>query len=149
MPLETPNRVVAAGVILVDPLTDVPAAVYTFRSNNGFRSLVATDPSSVPNALGKGFNAQLDTPVSNDEGVVLVGGDAYFGAFRVSAWITPSWTALGIPLIDDLPDFRVAGLIIQPEEGPAVPAAKARLNVSVFQVITTVLPVPGQPVAAP
>jgi hypothetical protein len=147
MPLETPNRVVAAGVILVDPLAADPTDVYSFRSNNGFRDLVATDPTSVTTALTKGLNAQLDTPVSNDEAVVLIGGDEAFGPARIAGWVTPSWTQIGVALVDDLPDYRLVALIQQGEEGSHVPAVKARLNVSVFQVITAEAKVPGQPVA--
>jgi hypothetical protein len=162
MPLETPNRLVACGNILVDPQIDADpptvADVYTFRSNNGLRDLAPNDPTTVASALGSGCNMQLDTPVTNDEGLVLAGGEMYLGLNpttpaqnRVLGWITPAWTETGIAPIDTLPVHRVCLLI--PGAALVAPdglAAPARLSVCVFKVDRLPdLEQPAQPLPVP
>lgn len=137
MVLETPNRLVAAANVLVDPFAAAPEDVYSYRSNNGFRSAVnVSDPSSVNNALLNGFNLELDTPVTNDEGCVLVNAEA---DCRPYGGITPFYMQNG--LATDTLDENLCAILFA-----STPHLTQRVHVAVFKLDATYGSIPGQPV---
>jgi hypothetical protein len=138
MSLETPNRLRACGVLLLDT-SDAPNGVFTLRSQNG----EVTNLTSIQVAEGDNVaDMTIQNPCNNDEGIALATGQDP-NAMNVGAWVTPTHTTRGGTL-DAIP---VNHLCVE-----ALHSGKPfgwRVNFALFVVQTEVTPIEGEPIAAP
>ena len=144
MSLETPNRMVASGVLLVDSL--LPAGEQqVFRSSNGILRKVSEVQPEDTISVG---DYELETPVTNDEGIVLMqltqfaGPNTLLGS--LIGWIAPLPYVAGTPEFDDIEKNHLALLATVNAVG-----AKLRFGVAVFGLATTVAPIEGEPLPPP
>lgn len=139
MTLETPNRLRACAVLLLDQETSPDSM--SFRSRNGFATL-----STIIISAGADLVADMTMDdggkVNNDEGVILVSVDDPTN-YNVGAWISPEHSARSIPALDDMDPYHACVEVIYEAKGLG-----ARFYVAVFAVIETEgEPIEGEPLS--
>ena len=142
MALETPNAIVASAVVLFDALA--PSDRLEVRSSTGLKQGVQeliNQAGFAPYTFGV---FDLEQPLSNDEAVILpsdAGGPPKVAC--VGGWVTPSNTLSGAADLDALASNKL--VMFFGALGNFNPA-KGRVSFSVVRLITTALPIPGEPV---
>lgn len=148
MALETPDRIRASGVLLIQNFQDPPNATIDFLANNGFASAAFVDPTHVETTA---IVLGMDDPVSNNEGEVETGGDASAGVSEVEGYITPNHYLQGSVLLDALEAFQV----VVTGYDPGALNEVFRLTVSVMKTTASdlsdevVAAIAGEPLVAP
>jgi hypothetical protein len=145
MALETPNRLVASAVMLIDGPAD-PGQHQKLRSSNGILRKVSEADTTISSTSGSIAAWELETPVTNDEGIALASLTGIAGGISgiiLIPWIAPLVYQTGIPEIDSIaPNLLVTLAAIEA-------TLKGRMSVAVFALPSTAEPIADEPLPVP
>ena len=150
MALETPNRMVASGVLLIDTLTDV-GPHQSFRSSNGIKRKVSEVDTSFVLGTGQLGTYEFEQAVTNDEAIVftsLLGLGVAAVATELIGYVAPLIYQTGAPEVDDVPaNLLVLLSVVMTADPPG--RTRARHSVAVWGLPTAVEPIAGEPLPPP
>lgn len=141
MALETPNAIVVSAVFYLNTGLPIGQQV-AVRSSTGIKAKTLETMTGGGGLTLAAFS--LEQPVDNDEGCILTQGLPLSGQGLINlfAWISPLAQQLG-PGFSEVDTLAADQLALLTD---AKPNSLARMTVSVLSLITTVPPIPNEPV---